>query len=202
MNIQDAQKIMGEKHFFGPWLAQEYFAVSVPSGRMAVLELMRTSSGQPLTEEILIQHKDTHLLIAIPHLSFEELYRRSFPHHLFENQEWHREMTFAEIVTPWGWHLIRKDVTAESVLKTWIDQQDCVPEGERVQKLHILAYVMATYFLHTKEILYPDHLVRCDDYDPSEKIIVVEHTAKGISLYRNGGETADSRIAIVTGLAQ
>lgn len=155
LNIQwmRAREIMG-KNFLGLEEAIGYFGVSPNSEQWAELSVIR------LSYEVLKQHKDTHILVAVPSLSIINTRSRVQGKELFYNQNWYEKEPSALEEGEWGWHLVQKTPVLDSLSKNWDEQIVLLRKEDEVPSARVMVYTIIGYFLATGERLFEKVHVR------------------------------------------
>lgn len=156
-----AREIIGT-NFFGIEEAIKHFGVNPTKQQLAAL------AEVPFGEETLKACKDTHVLVAIFPLSILDIRgicRKIEGQTLFYKQDWYDKQAFAKDKGEVGWQLVRKEPIADSVSKTWNEQQALLSKDEETPKAQIVVYTMTGHYLATGERLFEKIYVRCVDLD-------------------------------------
>ncbi len=178
-----AREIMG-KNFFGIEEAIKHFGVNATKQQLAVL------AEVPFSEEVLRACKDTHVLVAVFPLSILDIRgiaKKQSDRTLFYKQ------AFAKNKGKVGWHLIRKEPVANSMSKTWNEQQTLLLQDEETPTAQIVVYTMVGHFLATSERLFEKIYVRCIDLGSGgRRVYVGSFDAGGLSVNDSwGGDRYD-----------
>ena len=172
---QYARTIM-RQNYFGVEEAIRHFGVKPEEWQVAALD------DVPFPEEVLLAHKDTHLLCAVFPVPFEQMVEKVRGKVSVIEDERDTGWSDESLLDPSStfmyprWRLIRKQPVAGSFAKTWREQQELIPEGENVPQAHTLIYAVLGYYLETTERLFNAASVRCVDFDDiSERRVIVGH---------------------------
>lgn len=149
-----ARQVMG-RNFFGVEEAIRHFKVRPSEKDMEALDQI------PFTQDELQQAKDTHLLVAVFPLSLLQIKEKA--ENLFHMQDWYNNQTFAKEQGKSEWVLVRRDIVANSLAKTWQGQQKLLNEDEEVPFVRVMAYAIIGHCLATGERLFPSVYARCKD---------------------------------------
>ena len=168
-----ARAIMGA-NYFGVEEAIRHFGIN-PS-RQQLVDL----SEVPFTEAILAECKSTHILVAIFPLSIMDV-RGKVEAKLFYDLVWYDKQSFARGKGDMFWCLVRKTPVANSISKTWDEQQALLAENEHTPSARIMVYTIIGHFLATGERLFENIYVRCSDLDSGDdRVDVGDFDADGL----------------------
>ena len=183
-----AREIMG-KNFFGIEEAIKHFGVNATKQQLAYLAEVLFS------EEVLKSCKDTHVLVAVFPLSILDIRgitRKLENQTLFYSQDWYDKQAFAKDKGKVSWQLVRKEPIANSMSKTWNDQQALLSKDEETPTARIVVYTMVGHFLATGERLFEKIYVRCVDLaSDGDRVGVGYFDSKGIYVYYWDGDRND-----------
>lgn len=153
-----AREIMGE-NFFGAEEAGQHFGVS--GSRTTGPREFQKLAKIPFSEEVLIDCKDTHILVAVFPLSLLDLLR------VFEAERFTFRHSFLDgnpllmkKGAETGWYLLPKKLDEKFFRKDWGQQNKERARYQEVLSTSVVVYVMAASWLHQRAILYKDHDVR------------------------------------------
>lgn len=188
-----AREIMG-KNFFGIEEAIKHFGVNATKQQLAYL------AEVPFSEEVLKSCKDTHILVAVFPLSILDIRgiaKKQSDRTLFYSQDWYDKQAFAKDKGKVGWQLVHKEPIANSMSKTWNDQQALLLKDEETPTARIVVYTMVGHFLATGERLFEKVYVRCVDFDSGgDRIRVGYFDAKGLYVSRWSDGCRDDGIGL------
>ncbi|MFH0928367.1 MAG: hypothetical protein V1821_02735 [bacterium] len=162
-----AREVMG-RNYFEIEEAIRHFGVNPSKQQLVAL------AEVPFTEATLEECKNTHVLTAVFPLSILEI-RGKVPdnQHLFYNQDWYNEESFAKDRGEAEWHLIRKTPVDNSTSKTWNEQQALLAKSEETPTARVMVYTIIGHFLTTGERLFERIYVRCSDFDSHGYRVIV-----------------------------
>ena len=169
-----AREIMG-RNMFGVEEAMKHFGVNPQKQQLAILAEI------PWREEVLVFCKDTHVLIAVLPMSILDIRGHVDGKTLFYNQDWYNKQGFAKDKGEVGWHLIRKEPTADSTAKSWNEQQALLSKDEEMPTAQIMVYTIIGHFRATGERLFERVYVRTSSLDSDgRRVVVGDFDAKGL----------------------
>jgi hypothetical protein len=154
---KNARAIMG-KNFLGVEEAIERFKLQLTDQDISRLKEI------PFSENVLREHKNTHILIADFGLSIVGIKAR-VDRNLFYSKEdaWYTNQAFAQKESKPIWRLIRKDIVASSISKTYSQQQSLLTEGEETPEARAMVYTIILSYLVNGNRLFPNVYARCSD---------------------------------------
>ena len=152
-----ACEIMG-KNFFGIEQAVRYFGITPDQEQLEAL------SKISLSEKVLREKKDSHILVAVFPPSVLEVREMVKGKGLFRNQDWYNNQPFAEEKGVVGWQLVRKNPVPNSTNKTWKEQLALLAK-EEVPTAQVMVYTIIGHYLATSERLFENIWVRTSSLD-------------------------------------
>ncbi len=166
------REIMG-KDFFGVEEAIKHFGVNPTRSQFAAL------SEVPFSEEVLLQCKDTHVLVAVFPLSILEI--REKVQGLFYQQDWYDKQSFAAEKGETCWQLVRKTEVSDSTSKNWQEQQALLGKDDETPTAQVMVYTIIGYHLNTGERLFEKLYVRTSSvYSGGHRVHVGSFDAGGL----------------------
>lgn len=151
--IEDTACEILRYNFFGSTECEEHFGVKLEE----VPEI-------PFSADDLQAVKDTHILVLVPALSIDEIWKRHTSLFYTKKSPWYANEKFAtEKPDKAEWHLVRKHPVQRSTSKTWEEQQALLSQGDLVPTARVMVYTIIAHFLSTGERLFENVYVRCSD---------------------------------------
>jgi hypothetical protein len=182
-----AREIMG-RNMFGIEEAIKRFGVN-PSRRETA-----TLADVPFTEATLKTCKETHVLVAVFPLSIIEIRSKA---KLFYDQSWYNNESFARDKGEAFWQFVRKTPVANSTSKTWDEQQALLATNEETPTARVMVYTIMGHFLATRERLFENIYVRCQDVDSiGDRVNVGGFGSYGLSVSNGWGDDRNSGLGV------
>lgn len=151
----NAREIMG-RNFFGIEEAALHFGIHLTKTNFPQLKYT------PFSEATLNECKDSHILVAYPGLSVNDVRRRY--KELFGKQDWLNGEKFANIRNQIGrWILVRKTPIKNSFSKTYDEQKALLEYNENNFSACAFVYTMIGHFLSTRERLFEKCAIHTSD---------------------------------------
>ena len=200
-----ARELLGDKNVFTPDDAETYFKLT------PTREDRRKLSTIPFSEQELKECRDTHILTAILPISILELNQKlkeladtgtsSIPkdtEFLFDT-DWYKDEPFAKDPGVAEWALIRKTPVPNSTDTTWEQQQTLLTEHEETPSARVLIYSIFSYFVATRERLFPDIYVRTKDRTAGRnRVNVGVFSARGLSVGSLSDDHRSGRLGLAS----
>ena len=118
----------------------------------------------PFSREVLIESRQTHVLVASARMSIMGL-RVKAPDAFYFTRTWYADEEFARRELKPRWRLIRKDPVPRSTSKTWAKQQAVLSADEITPEIGELVLAIILHYLETGERLFSTVYVRSSDVD-------------------------------------
>ncbi|HRY62873.1 MAG TPA: hypothetical protein P5056_03840 [Candidatus Paceibacterota bacterium] len=169
-----AKKLMGG-NFLGVVCAERILGRPLSRYERGILRDM------PFSVEMLKACKHTHVLIAVPYITINEMYDDTRLHKLFckTTSNWWRSENFAKEKMRVGWYLVRKNEGPDSVGHDFRAHKIMEAEGriggpdEVIAPANIVIYTMALRKCYLGEIPFPQGVYTRDSaICPKEQVIV------------------------------
>ena len=173
-SIAVAAKIMGN-NFHGPTEVRRLLALRLRNKQF---------DRVPFSPVVLMDYKDTHVLVATPPVNIKDLYDRVPQVFFQEKNAWftRSEETDAvgcEVIAP-GWYLVRKEAMPGSFYLDHASQCAFVQEPDFVPEANLAVYAWVVHHLSTGEAMFSSHWLRTNSWGGVEDSRVGLYSEDGL----------------------
>lgn len=167
-----ARQIMG-RNYLGPEEVAKHYGTSLTKSQIVKLREI------PFSDLVLQECRQTHLLVAGTRMTVLDVLRKtSRSSRVFDSDinAWYRDQQFANgAIVATRWYLIRRDLVANSVMKSFMQQWSLLGGNEEVPRVCDLVYGIVLNFLATGDRLFENVYARCSDVDSDGRRVYVGH---------------------------
>lgn len=176
-----AREIMGWNNFFGVDESLEHYGIVIPKEYLNFPKM-------PFSEEILKDHRNTHILTAVLSVPIVYISKRIAAKFFYKNgseESWYCDQNFAGEITGSGWWLVRKTPVIGSLSNAWKNQQGLLKEAvETTPPARVVIYAMVGHCLLSGYRMFEEVFVRTGSVNNPEgrRVIVGYFDSTGMRI--------------------